>query len=551
MDLMFRDQSKEVACKAQGIKHKAKAKDSASVSVAAPDCSRVLRKSVDPDISLASRCLYDCWSTLEVSAEQQAVCFFFSNYVMEPSKSGKYVYDCLPTFYNQESGKSPLSCATTALGLAGLSYRRSEPCLLFAAKSVYSSALHLTNEALRNPVTAVTDATLISVLLLGLYEVCLHPFNPFTCAELHQANTCTAPPSMRAWLKHISGATALLELRGKQQLDTEVGRRLFAYLCTQIANFSVLRRQPIPPTILRLSESRPATSEGYQMDITKKFFAISARHSILRAKIASSPSGTPATCTESVISEALSIAADLQNWHSNLPLEYYPTSTAKISSLTPEVFSDYYHIYSDVPTAMVMNNYLVLLILLHEMILIQSSHVRSSPIDINEENSFNYAPPPSYIAQIQRQVRRSQDAILNLIEQVCASVPFLLDYEYCMGVRRTLSEPHHPRAAGGNAIMWPLYACAQVYFVPNSTRAWIIGRLNKIGAEMGIQQAKVMAKILLQRTEITEVLAEDNELDDEYAATEESIAVLADRTRWHRACMEPEDEGRLDAAAMS
>jgi hypothetical protein len=356
---------------------------------------------------------------------------------------------------------------------------------------------------------------------------------------------------MRAWLKHISGAAALLELRGKQQLDTEVGRILFAYLCTQITNFSVLRRQPIPSIILRLSESYPAMGEGYRTDIAKKFFAISARHCILRAKIASSSSDTPATCPESIISEALSIAADLQTWHSNLPLDYYPTSTIKISSLTPDVFSDYYHIYSDVPTAMVMNNSRALLILLHEIILIQSSHVRSSPIDISEQNSFNYAPPPSYTAQIQRQVKRSQDAILNLIDQVCASVPFLLDYEYSMRARRTLSEPYHPRAAGGNAIMWPLYVCAQIYFVPDSTRAWIIDRLNKIGTEMGVQQAKVMAKILLQRTEVTEVLVEDNELGDEYAATEEGIAVLADRTRWHRACMEPEDEGRLDAAAMS
>jgi hypothetical protein len=178
MDLMFRDQSKEVACKVQRIKHKAKPKDSASVNVATPDCCQVFRKSVDSDISLASECLSDCWNTLEIPAEQQAVCFFFSNYVLEPSKSGKSVYDYLPTFYNHELGKSPLSCGIAALGLAGLSYRRSDPSLLSASKSVYSSALRLTNEALRNPVTAVTDATLISVLLLGLYEVCLHSLNP-------------------------------------------------------------------------------------------------------------------------------------------------------------------------------------------------------------------------------------------------------------------------------------------------------------------------------------------------------------------------------------
>jgi hypothetical protein len=178
MDLMFRDQSKEVACKVQRIKHKPKPRDSASANVASPGCRQVFHRNVDSDISLASECLSDCWNTLEVSAEQQAVCFFFSNYILEPSKSVKSVYDYLPAFYNPEPGKSPLSCAIVALGLAGLSYRRSEPSLLSASKSAYSSALCLTNEALRNPVTAVTDATLISVLLLGLYEVCLHPLNP-------------------------------------------------------------------------------------------------------------------------------------------------------------------------------------------------------------------------------------------------------------------------------------------------------------------------------------------------------------------------------------
>jgi hypothetical protein len=182
MDLMFRDQSKEVACKVQRIKRKAKPKDSASVNVAAPDCCHVFQKSVDSDNSLASECLSGCWSTLEVSAEEQAVCFFFSNYVLEPSKPNKSLYNYLPAFYNHESGKSPLSCAIAALGLAGLSYRRSEPSLLSASKSVYSSALRLTNEALRNPITAVTDATLISVLLLGLYEVCLYPLSTLACA---------------------------------------------------------------------------------------------------------------------------------------------------------------------------------------------------------------------------------------------------------------------------------------------------------------------------------------------------------------------------------
>lgn len=50
---------------------------------------------------------------------------------------------------------------------------------------MYTSALHLTNDALRNPEIAVTDATLISVLSLGLYEVRLYILcDRFLCAEL-------------------------------------------------------------------------------------------------------------------------------------------------------------------------------------------------------------------------------------------------------------------------------------------------------------------------------------------------------------------------------
>ena len=72
----------------------------------------------------------------------------------------------------------------------------------------------------------------------------------------------------------------------------------------------------------------------------------------------------------------------------------------------------------------------------------------------------------------------------------------------------------------------------------------ILGFIVLLGIEGG------MAKILLQRTEVTEVLVGDNEFDDEYATTEERFAVLTDRSRWRQSCR-AEDEGRPDATALS
>lgn len=39
---------------------------------------------------------------------------------------------------------------------------------------------------------------------------------------------------MKAWEQHIAGAAALLKLRGKQQLQTERGLRLFVSLRNQL-----------------------------------------------------------------------------------------------------------------------------------------------------------------------------------------------------------------------------------------------------------------------------------------------------------------------------
>jgi hypothetical protein len=51
---------------------------------------------------------------------------------------------------------------------------------------------------------------------------------------------------METWTKHITGASTLLQLRGKEQLNTALGRSVFYYLRGQAVErlFSV----PKPPS---------------------------------------------------------------------------------------------------------------------------------------------------------------------------------------------------------------------------------------------------------------------------------------------------------------
>jgi hypothetical protein len=106
------------------------------------------------------------------SAEDQALCFFFGNYVSGSdmlNTCGNYQY--LSAIYaNQPVGKS-LRQAVASIGLAGLANFWSAPNIMAQSNSAYCSALQLVNSGLGNIEEAKSDQTLVAIILLGLYEV--------------------------------------------------------------------------------------------------------------------------------------------------------------------------------------------------------------------------------------------------------------------------------------------------------------------------------------------------------------------------------------------
>ena len=85
----------------------------------------------------------------------------------------------------------------------------------------YTKALSATFEALRDPKMAKEDATLGSVLLLGLFE-----------------NISAKSMGMLAWGSHIEGAIYLVKLRGREQLQTKLGREMFIATRVQMVSIS-------------------------------------------------------------------------------------------------------------------------------------------------------------------------------------------------------------------------------------------------------------------------------------------------------------------------
>jgi hypothetical protein len=244
-DLRFRDESQSLRSKRERqAEPKKAASSSKAVSLAVVKSEATVPTStdvIDPALLLEPEQLpMGNLLPLELvtPTEDQATCFFFRNYVLGDYKYGSSDFQYLHEIYANEEVGPALSQCIVSLGMVGLSHFWGAADFLSVAQAKYNSVLRVVSSLLRNIEDAKADQTLIVVMLLGLYEV-RHSFYPTLPSNLicQQVNTCNGRQSMQSWTKHISGAAALLNLRGKQRLQTAVGHQLFVNLRAQVVSF--------------------------------------------------------------------------------------------------------------------------------------------------------------------------------------------------------------------------------------------------------------------------------------------------------------------------
>jgi hypothetical protein len=145
-------------------------------------------------------------------------------------------FDYLPAICTHQNSEASLNVSIRAVSLAMTASKFKDFRVLSLARQLYATALSDTNTALRNPEKAVQDSTLISVLLLGLFE----------------ALACQITGVSSNWAAHTRGALALLRLRGKEQFCSKLGRRLFDQMMSILTFDSMLLKAPVPPDLLKL-----------------------------------------------------------------------------------------------------------------------------------------------------------------------------------------------------------------------------------------------------------------------------------------------------------
>ena len=96
---------------------------------------------------------------------------FHRRYLLHEPGSWSIDLDFLPDIYRQASPRGMLTDIIAALGLIASPNAKHDQRFVTASLEKYTSAIHLTNEAISDPVRAASDEVLVTVMLITFFEV--------------------------------------------------------------------------------------------------------------------------------------------------------------------------------------------------------------------------------------------------------------------------------------------------------------------------------------------------------------------------------------------
>ncbi|MCJ1290724.1 hypothetical protein MMC34_002266 [Xylographa carneopallida] len=325
------------------------------------------------------------------------------------------------------------------------------------ARSKYASALRQIIEALRNPVETKEDGTFGAVAMLAMFEI-------ITCDQ----NSC------ETWAGHMTGAAALLKVRGSNRSVHRKDVRTFVQLCFVIFIKSLQNNENIPADILEWFEN----SKAYQVEgdlPAWRLASIVSRFVNLRASIKTNELIDPI----SILCTAASIEADLARWVEELPAEW--KFTIAISTENSEaIFDSECHVYHNLWVATLWNRYRPIRILVNELLLSYLDLIPSLPL----HDIFG-------ISQNQR--RQSRGVISLLATEICHSIPFQLNHN---GMAQNNATKLTPTLTGAFTILWPLKVAASTSGASEALSQWARSLLQSIGSKKGIRLALFLKKAI-------------------------------------------------------
>ncbi|KAK2616790.1 hypothetical protein QQS21_000167 [Conoideocrella luteorostrata] len=412
--------------------------------------------------------------TIQQPLEVHAACHFVSNYVVlhrQGKSEGLMVFvirilqaDKVPVHFQYAFEACALASLNNSVGTRNHFERE--------ALGKYTKALSATFAAIQDPATAKQDATLASVLLLGLFE-----------------NISVKVVEKCAWGSHIDGAMQLIKLRGPEQLKTKVGLDMFL----------VARMQMV---ILGLSSPKPPeyeiswwTDDANRDAHAAKSQKLCVRASLLRHETRRLMSMSQMSCSTILIKEMIkkcqALDEECVEWSATPPKHFRYTSVAWINDIQDgnyaeaEAYIGSVDAYSDLYFSTIWNVLRCARITLYSLIVRCLARLHA-PAD--------YRTIPEYEV-----ARRTT---IDIVDDLIASVPYQLGW---FRKHKTLINPLNLssficgeddslKGVSGQLMNWPLGFVHALDYLTDSQRTWVRGRLEYIGSQLGVRSSLIFAK---------------------------------------------------------
>ena len=425
------------------------------------------------------------------SGDEQATAFFLSNFVLgADGPTEGHLEHILQVNYEVDEY---LLASMKAVGFAGLSGSFHDPALLVNARKHYVTAVRRTNVALRSPNQIKRDSTLLTVLVLSLFE------------RVAGGDS----ESLIDYEHHVKGAAAILKIRGREQLNSPGGRRMFIQVTSNLLSYCMLQEMHIPVPILELREEPLIRADVAKLESMQVLdMAITSVEFIASVK-----DGT-ITDPSYIVARALEIDKDFEMIFSKAPMSWRYETMYDANADPRAVFAGCYHEYDSVWTGRMWNVFRVVRLSLHTYIR-DTLLKRTSPGLLGSVN-LGYS----------RQLRESRDVMRLMQADLLASVPEFMGHRlsqpWLSEFRQATSKQHsvgegasgkQPMSVGtptdksslrakmvtrGQYVMFPLYKAGMVD-VDETTKAgrlWSLQMLQYIGQVVGIRQALIFAAII-------------------------------------------------------
>ncbi|KAL4760056.1 Zn(II)2Cys6 transcription factor [Aspergillus foveolatus] len=404
---------------------------------------------------------------VSIPLRDQGAAFALSRYL------NRSVGNNLPSILNTPSARAA-TASINAVGLAALSNIHQSPQLMFTARQEYGSALAETNAALSDPRQATSDASLVAVTFLGIFEIMV----------------CDGTSLMGKFVKHMDGCSRIIQLRGSQQLEDPIGLGLFTQSRRNIVLGNFWLKRSTPRWLVQLSHGAfPHRHEGGDIGMDDALFLLMSRVGDLCASLKNGALIEPTK----LVKRALKLDAELAAWAKSFKLTRgytvvnVPERMGEIAgpgkniSSFQHIYGSHYHIYPDTVVSACWNDYRFVHLLLLGVLGWIAGHL-SHKEDIDATRRSEYRETVEYSTMLSQQ----------LSDDVCASVP------YHFGATETSSQEDwsSSRTGGMVRLLWPLFLAAERDGVTQETRDWIADMLFRIGYGVGIRQALVMSNLL-------------------------------------------------------